>query len=64
MTSQVINTETKQPTQGATVTVLNDQKLVVVGFTDAKGNFTINELHPGIYNISVTADGFTLETHR
>lgn len=54
----VLDSETQQPVEGATVKFANDTFDEQERTTSAEGKFTFDGLTPGIYNMTITKNGF------
>jgi len=63
---KVIDKETKKPVEGATITITTLQQVTeasptvwsVTGTTDNSGNYSLPELDPGNYAVTVTSPGY------
>jgi hypothetical protein len=63
---KVIDKETKKPVEGATITITALQQVTeasptvwsVTGTTDNSGNYSLPELDPGNYAVTVTSPGY------
>jgi len=63
---KVIDKETRKPIEGATITLTSLRQVTeaspavwaVTGTTDSSGNYSIKELEPGNYGVTVTSSGY------
>ncbi len=56
----VVDQKGALPIAGATVSVRQDSNSVASSTTDASGRYTITGVAPGLYNISISANGYDI----